>query len=119
MTDLDPHVHQPTRLRLLMLLSGVDSADFTFLLGLLGLTKGNLSSHMTRLEEAGYVKIAKTFTGKIPNTSYSLTPTGRASLKRYWRAIDEIRQTAPAIVPARRPRRRQAVARPQPRSAET
>lgn len=119
MTDLDPHVHQPTRLRLLMLLSGVDSADFTFLLGLLGLTKGNLSSHMTRLEEAGYIKVAKTFAGKIPNTSYSLTPKGRAGLKRYWRAIDEIRQSAPVTAPARRPRRRRPAARTQPRSVET
>ncbi len=93
MTELDPHVHQPTRLRILMLLSGVDSADFTFLLKTLGLTKGNLSSHMTRLEEAGYIEVTKSFNGKIPNTSYSLTPKGRSSLERYWAAIDEIRHS--------------------------
>lgn len=93
MVELDRHVHQPTRLRILMLLSGVDSADFTFLLNALGLTKGNLSSHTARLEEAGYVEVTKSFNGKIPNTSYSLTRRGRSSLKRYWRAIDEIRRT--------------------------
>lgn len=92
MTELDPHVHQPTRLRILMLLSGVDSADFNFFLNTLGLTKGNLSSHMSRLEEAGYVEVAKSFNGKIPNTSYLLTRKGRASLEEYWRAMDEIRR---------------------------
>ena len=96
MTELDPNVHQPTRLRVLMLLSGVDSADFTFLLNALGLTKGNLSSHMTRLEEVGYVEISKTFRDKLPNTSYSLTTKGRSGLTTYWRALDEIRTTPPA-----------------------
>jgi len=91
MSELDPHVHQPTRLRILMILSGVASADFSFLLNTLGLTKGNLSSHMSRLEEAGYVEVAKSFNGKVPNTAYSLTRRGRSSLDEYWRAIDEIR----------------------------
>ena len=94
MTELDPHVHQPTRLRILMLLSGVESADFVFLLTTLGLTKGNLSSHMSRLEQAGYVEVAKSFDGKIPHTSYRLTARGRSSLNGYWRAIDEIRRSA-------------------------
>jgi len=75
-----------------MLLSGVDSADFSFLLNTLGLTKGNLSSHMGRLEEAGYVEVTKSFNGKVPNTAYSLTRSGRSSLEGYWRAIDGIRQ---------------------------
>ena len=95
MSELDAHVHQPTRLRILMLLSGVDSADFNFLLNTLGTTKGNLSSHMARLEEAAYVKITKSFNGKIPNTSYSLTRRGRSCLEGYWRAIDEIRRGVP------------------------
>jgi len=95
MAELDPNVHQPARLRILMLLSGVDSADFTFLLTALGLTKGNLSSHMSRLEAASYVEIAKSFQGKMPNTSYSLTPLGRSRLAEYWRAIDEIRAASP------------------------
>ena len=95
MAELDPNVHQPARLRILMLLSGVDSADFTFLLTTLGLTKGNLSSHMSRLEAARYVEIAKSFQGKMPNTSYSLTPLGRSRLAEYWRAIDEIRAASP------------------------
>jgi DNA-binding MarR family transcriptional regulator len=106
MTELDPHVHQPTRLRLLMLLSGVESADFVFLLTTLGLTKGNLSSHMTRLEQAGYIEVSKGFDGKIPHTAYRLTPRGRSSLDAYWRALDEIRRSPRRIMdkkPARPP----------------
>jgi len=94
MAELDAHIHQPTRLRILMLLSGVDGADFAFVLNTLGLTKGNLSSHMSRLEEAGYVEVTKSFDGRIPNTAYSLTRKGRSSLDEYWRAIDDIRHGA-------------------------
>lgn len=96
MTELDAEVHQPTRLRILMLLSGVATADFNFLLNTLGLTKGNLSAHMSRLEEVGYVEVTKKFDGKIPNTSYRLTSLGKSRLKDYWRAIDEIRWVSPA-----------------------
>jgi len=94
MMELDPEVHQPTRLRILMLLSGVRTADFSFLLKTLGLTKGNLSAHMTRLEEVGYVQVTKKFVGKVPNTNYCLTPRGRDSLKVYWQAMDALRGSA-------------------------
>jgi DNA-binding transcriptional ArsR family regulator len=93
MSELDPHIHQSTRLRILMVLSGLDSADFTFLRNALGLTKGNLSSHMMRLEEAGYVSVTKSFEGKIPNTKYALTRKGRSKLEAYWREIDRIRES--------------------------
>jgi len=93
MTELDADVHQPTRLRILMLLSGVDSADFNFLRTTLGLSKGNLSAHTSRLEEAGYIEITKGFNGKIPNTSYCLTELGRSRLAAYWRTLDEIRSS--------------------------
>ena len=91
MRDLDPTIHQPARLRLLMILSGVDSADFTFLQQTLGLSKGNLSAHMARLEEKGYVTVTKSFRGKIPHTSYRITKQGRTKLGAYWEAIDAIR----------------------------
>lgn len=97
MPELDPAIHQPTRLRLLMLLSGVNAADFSFLLNTLGITKGNLSSHMSRLEQAGYVEVVKTFEGRVPNTSYSLTKEGRAGLNKYWQAIDRIRGARPGV----------------------
>jgi DNA-binding transcriptional ArsR family regulator len=93
-SELDPVIHQPTRLRLVMLLSGLDTADFNFLLSTLSLTKGNLSSHMKQLEQAGYVEVSKTFKGRIPHTTYRITSLGRSRLDGYWQAIDEIRQSA-------------------------
>ena len=94
MSELDATVHQPVRLRMLMVLSGVALADFDFVLNTLGLTKGNLSSHMARLEDAGYVKVTKTFRGKLPHTSYSMTARGKKALAKYWEALDEIRALA-------------------------
>ena len=94
MSELDATIHQPVRLRMLMVLSGVVSADFDFMLNTLGLTKGNLSSHMAKLEDAGYVKVTKTFRGKLPHTSYSMTARGRRALAKYWEALDEIRGLA-------------------------
>jgi DNA-binding HxlR family transcriptional regulator len=74
-----------------MILSGVDVVDFNFLLTALGLTRGNLSSHMDRLEKSGYVAIKKGYNGKIPRTEYRLTDEGRTALDAYWAAIDSIR----------------------------
>jgi DNA-binding transcriptional ArsR family regulator len=88
---LDRLIHEPARLRILTILSGVDVADFTFLCTTLGLTKGNLSSHMDRLEKAGYVSVVKSFNGKIPHTDYHLTKAGRDSLAQYWDGLDSIR----------------------------
>ncbi len=89
--DLDRVIHEPARLRILMILSGVETADFNFLLSTLGLSRGNLSSHMDRLEKSGYIDVLKTFHGKIPHTGYRLTPRGRDALAGYWRALDAIR----------------------------
>ena len=94
MTDLDRAIHEPARLRILMILSGVDLADFNFLLTTLGLSKGNLSSHVDRLEGAGYVEVRKSFNGKIPHTEYRLTGAGREALADYWAKLDEIRSIA-------------------------
>lgn len=91
MTKLDPRIHQPTRLRIMMVLSGVESADFRFLRSALGLTEGNLSAHTMKLEQGKYLEISKTFEGKTPNTTYRLTQLGRERLAEYWRALDEIR----------------------------
>ena len=77
MGDINRIIHEPARLRIVTLLSGVASADFNFLLSTLGLTRGNLSSHMARLEDAAYVDISKQFNGKVPHTDYSLTAVGR------------------------------------------
>ncbi|NIA15222.1 MAG: helix-turn-helix domain-containing protein [Nitrospiraceae bacterium] len=91
MSGLDKTIHEPARLRILTILSGVDVADFSFLLETLGLTKGNLSSHMDRLEKAGYVDVRKSFKGKLPHTEFRLTPPGHEALASYWDDLDAIR----------------------------
>ena len=91
MDDLDRIIHEPARLRILTLLAGVDEADFNFLLNTLGLTKGNLSSHMDKLEKAGYVHVVKSFNGRIPHTDFSVTEDGMVALKKYWEGLDAIR----------------------------
>jgi DNA-binding transcriptional ArsR family regulator len=83
LTDLDRLIHEPARLLIVTVLSAVESADFLFLQRESGLTKGNLSAHLAKLEEAGYVKIQKTFKGKLPLTICSLTKEGRAALDGY------------------------------------
>ena len=84
-TALDRLVHEPARLLIVTILSTVASADFLFLQRETGLTKGNLS----KLEEAGYVKIEKTFKGKLPLTVCSLTPIGQKALTEYRRQVQD------------------------------
>ena len=93
MLELDPVIHQPTRLRIMAALVGLDEgdwADFTFLRDLLGLTDGNLSVHLQRLEEAGYVRVEKTFVGRRPKTWVWATLEGRAAFTAYVDALEGI-----------------------------
>jgi DNA-binding transcriptional ArsR family regulator len=83
MNDLDRVIHEPARLMLVALLAGVTKADFRWLQQESSLTKGNLSSHLARLEEAGYVEIEKTFRGKIPLTLVQLTDGGKRAFAGY------------------------------------
>jgi DNA-binding transcriptional ArsR family regulator len=83
MTELDRVIHEPARLQLTALLAGVEEADFLWLQRESGLTKGNLSSHLARLEEAGYVEVRKLFKGKIPLTVLRLTRPGRKAFEDY------------------------------------
>ena len=90
LSDLDRVIHEPARLVLVALLSSVESADFLFLLKESKLTKGNLSVHLSRLEEAGYLKVEKSFRGKIPHTEYRLTPKGRSAFDQYRASLGPI-----------------------------
>ena len=83
LTDVDRVIHEPARLLIVALLSGVKEADFLFLQKESGLTKGNLSSHLTKLEAAGYIEIRKTYRGKIPLTLIQLTSPGRKAFQGY------------------------------------
>lgn len=87
----DDVIHQPVRLRILMLLSGLEEADFAFLVNTFKLTKGNLSVHTSKLEQAGYITIEKSFVNKMPHTAYRITDLGRVRLAEYWKTIDRIR----------------------------
>jgi DNA-binding transcriptional ArsR family regulator len=71
--SIDRIIHEPARLIILAYLFVVESADFLFLMRQTGLTRGNLSSHMSKLEAAGYVEVKKEFVDKIPHTLLSLT----------------------------------------------
>ena len=93
----DKIIHAPARLRIMMILAGVEQADFNFLLTTLNLTRGNLSRHMEKLESAGYLKVKKTFKGKLPNTRYQLTQKGSKALTQYWKNLDTIRQSVPSL----------------------
>ena len=88
-TELDRLIHEPARLLILTILSPVASADFLFLQRETGLTKGNLSAHLSKLEEAGYVKIEKTFKGKLPLTICSLTTAGKKALSQYRQQLQD------------------------------
>ena len=81
--DIDRIVHSPPRLMILAYLAAVDSADFIFLMNQVELTRGNLSSHLTTLEEAGYVDIQKEFVDKVPRTLIRLTDAGRNAIQTY------------------------------------
>jgi len=83
LNDIDRLVHEPARLMILANLYVVESADFTFLMNRTGLTWGNLSSHLSKLEEAGYVQIEKEFVDKKPHTMLSLTEEGREAFQNY------------------------------------
>jgi DNA-binding MarR family transcriptional regulator len=90
--SLDKLVHEPARLAILTALAACHGADFLYLQRLTGLTKGNLSTHLARLEEAGLVRIDKRFLGKVPNTLVSLTETGRATIERHWQQLENLRK---------------------------
>jgi DNA-binding MarR family transcriptional regulator len=83
LSELDRVIHEPSRLIILALLFPLDTADFVFLLRETGLTRGNLSAHLARLEEAGYLTVEKGFQGRVPRTTYSLTEEGRSAFRAY------------------------------------
>ena len=91
--EIDKVIHEPARLRIMMILAGLEQADFNFLVTTLSLTRGNLSSHMEKLESAGYLKVKRSFKGKVRNTSYQLTQEGSKVLAQYWENLDAIRRS--------------------------
>jgi DNA-binding MarR family transcriptional regulator len=94
LASLNRLIHDPSRLAIMTALSSCESADFTFLQRLTGLTQGNLSGHLSRLEEAGLVKADKQFVGRRPNTTLSLTENGRKAIEQHWQRLERLRNAA-------------------------
>ncbi|MQA95048.1 MAG: transcriptional regulator [Streptosporangiales bacterium] len=94
LAEIDRIIHEPARLALTTALLSVEGADFLFLQSLTGLTKGNLSSHLHKLEAAGIVAITKTGAGRTARTWIALTPSGRAATTRHWERLDQLRHLA-------------------------
>lgn len=93
--DIDRLIHEPARLLIMVYLYVVESADFTFLMNQTGLTWGNLSSHISKLEDAGYVAVEKTFVGKRPQSMAALTEAGRAAFRAYRQQMRQVFEGLP------------------------
>ena len=89
-TELDQIIHAPSRLNIVTNLYVVESADFIFLRNLTGLTWGNLSAHLTKLAEAGYVEVEKTIVNKKTHSVAKLTKKGRQAFEEYKEKMKEV-----------------------------
>jgi DNA-binding transcriptional ArsR family regulator len=88
--QLDRLVHEPARLLIMAMLAGAEEVEFRFIEKLSGLSKGNLSSHMSKLEAGGLIEVLKSFRGKRPLTTLRITPAGRTALDQYRRHLAEV-----------------------------
>jgi DNA-binding MarR family transcriptional regulator len=95
--DIDRVMHEPARYSIMALLYVVEEADFLFARNHTGLTAGNLSSHLAKLETAGYVAIKKRFVRKKPHTTLRATREGRAAFDRYRERMKELFTMLPEI----------------------
>jgi DNA-binding MarR family transcriptional regulator len=95
LTEIDRLIHEPARLQIVALLYVLESADFVFVTQQTGLTWGNLSAHVTKLEEGGYVKVEKGYKGKRPQTTLSLTAKGRKAFQSYRQSMQQMLDELP------------------------
>jgi DNA-binding MarR family transcriptional regulator len=94
LAGLDRLIHEPARLAILTALASCKSADFLFLQRLTGLSGGNLSSHVAKLEEAGLVRVEKQFVDKRPNTRIGISERGRKAVREHWKKLDQLGEKA-------------------------
>ena len=94
-TNIDPVIHASARLMIMTYLYVVESVDYVFLMRLTGLSWGNLSTHMTKLEDAGYIEIEKEFRGKKPHSTIKLTGHGRSAFKNYKKSMQGVLNNLP------------------------
>jgi DNA-binding transcriptional ArsR family regulator len=93
--EIDRVIHEPARLIIVAHLYVVDSADYVFLMQNTDLTWGNLSSHLSKLEEAGYVEMVKDFVDRKPHTMIKLTDAGRSAFDAYRRQMRQLFEDLP------------------------
>jgi DNA-binding transcriptional ArsR family regulator len=98
--DIDRTIHEPARLAILSVLASCERADFLFLERATGLTRGNLSVQLTRLEESGLVEIWKTIERKRTLTTAALTDLGRTNLNSYWKSMEAYKAAVKRAVKA-------------------
>lgn len=96
LANLDKLIHEPARLAILTALSVCESADFLSLRRLTGLSDGNLSVHLSKLEEGKLVDIQKQFVAKKPSTQIKITKKGSSAIQRHWEQLNAIKQNADA-----------------------
>ena len=99
LAGLDRLIHEPARLSIMTALSACKSADYIFLQRLTGLTGGNLSSHIARLEEGGLIQVEKRFVDKRPNTQVQITEKGRTAIERHWLQLENLRKDSQSWKP--------------------
>ena len=93
--EIDRLIHEPARLMIMAYLYVVESADFLFLVHQTGLTHGNLSSHMSKLEAAGYIEVVKEFVDRKPHTMLQLTDKGRVAFQEYRQSMMQVLDDLP------------------------
>jgi DNA-binding MarR family transcriptional regulator len=92
LASLDRLIHEPARLSIMTALSVVQSADFTSLQRITGLSAGNLSNHLAKLEEGKLVQVAKGYLNKRPNTTITITQPGKQAIEAHWRRLEELHE---------------------------
>ena len=97
--EINRLIHEPARYNIMALLYVVEQADFLFMQNQTGLTPGNLSTHLSKLETAGYVDIQKGFVGKRPKTSLRLTTSGRQEFETYRQQMQKLLASPPGFKP--------------------
>jgi len=90
LVKLDPTIHSRIRLAVLSILASVKEADFTYLKETIGTTDGNLSTHLSKLEQAKFIKVKKSFKGKKPVTTCSISQKGKDAFSKYLKALEDI-----------------------------
>jgi len=92
LAQLDRIIHAPPRLAILTTLMACEQADFTFMLNVTGLTKGNLSANLSRLEAAGFIVTEKELVGRLPHTMVRLTGRGCDAIEAHWERLEQVKR---------------------------